>query len=85
MTKIEEIARAIGPMMDGYETVFYQGGLPDESREDIVRAVVKAMREPSFAMLEGYANCLRHYSPDKPSGLLRWQAMIDALLAEKTE
>ena len=59
-------------------------GLVETIGLDIVRAVVTAMREPTEDMVASGYGAGSGSGSDNDSGAI-WQAMIDALLAEKPE
>ena len=77
MTMIELVARALTAQMNsGYAA-------PNE----LARAAIAAMREPTDAMVTAGTNSALKYEPDEQQGytciLWEWQAMIDAALEEK--
>lgn len=83
MTKLEQLARAIWKWeneaqgCDGVETGFrWDHGSNAANYRKMARAFIEAMREPTVDMC-------RAYGPDFLDNGAVWQAMIDAILAEK--
>lgn len=52
-----------------------------EAAEHVARAVIRAMREPTPAMLDGSRWVDPQYDDPLPSGADYWRAMIDAALS----
>lgn len=71
MTKIEEVARAIAGQ-------FAQSADLWEDFVDTAHVAIKAMREPTEAMVDAGAE----YAPGAGDARDAWHAMIDAALAE---
>lgn len=94
MTKLDEIARAIWDKhMCEYCVTSARDPLPSDCCcRDAAVAAVAALREPSEAMVQaGEDQTSENYTYDGSSAPwpaaaeTYWQAMIDALLAEKPE
>lgn len=75
MTEIERLAAAALPWIDS--------GFPDRDAQGVVRAILKAMREPSVGVLKAGWDCpSAGWNTNEPDVEGAWQAMIDHILAE---
>jgi hypothetical protein len=78
MTKLEQVARAIEAEVDKLADVRNIGGF----YEQIARAAVEALREPSQQAVE---DAVLSYSLAEDGVREYWRFMLDAILSEKPD